>query len=240
VKDKEIDEILRQAPKGFEVVDASILERIGKSIESTMKPVRPWPPTWMLAGGLASLCVAVAVGGAARAGFHGVEKLSALQIGVIFPALLIFILLAALSWVSEMIPGSRRVVSPKVLLAAGGAVMLAVFGAVFHDYHAEHFVASGAVCLMAGLLHAIPTGLIGWLLVRRGFAVNAVAAGFAAGTLAGLAGLGMLELHCVNLEAPHVMVWHTAVVVVSGMLGAAMGWAVRLRGGGGSQASLTT
>jgi len=231
VKEQEIDEILKRASKGSEVVDASILSRIAKSIEPAMRPVRPLPSTWMLAGGLALLCVGVAVGGAAKLGFHGIEKLSALERGAIFPALLIFVGLAAVSWVSEMIPGSRRAVSPAVLLAAGCAGMLAVFAGVFHDYHAEHFVAAGVVCLVAGLLHAIPTGLICWLVLRRGFAVDAVAAGLAAGTLAGLAGLGMLELHCANLEAPHVMVWHTAVVLVSGLVGAAIGWVVRSRGG---------
>jgi len=49
------------------------------------------------------------------------------------------------------------------------------------------------------------------------------AAGLAAGTVAGLAGLGMLELHCPNLKAVHVLVWHVAVVAVSGGLGFALG-----------------
>jgi len=48
-------------------------------------------------------------------------------------------------------------------------------------------------------------------------------AGLAAGTLSGLTGLTMLELHCPNLKAIHVMVWHVAVVIVSGILGFAIG-----------------
>jgi hypothetical protein len=55
--------------------------------------------------------------------------------------------------------------------------------------------------------------------LRRGFAVNPAGAGLAAGTLAGLAGLLMLEIHCPNFRAPHVMVWHTAVVPVSAVTG---------------------
>jgi hypothetical protein len=51
----------------------------------------------------------------------------------------------------------------------------------------------------------------------------------AAGTLAGL---GMLELHCANLEAPEVMVWNTAVVIVSGLVGGMIGWVARLREAG--------
>ena len=97
MKDKEIDEILKQAAQGPEVVDPMLLARVAKSIESTMKPVRPLPPTWMLAGGLFLVCTAVAVGGSARAGFYGIEKLSALERALIFPALGIFIWLAAMT-----------------------------------------------------------------------------------------------------------------------------------------------
>jgi hypothetical protein len=66
---------------------------------------------------------------------------------------------------------------------------------------------------------AIPAGLATAWMLRRGFVLDWRAAGIAAGTLSGLAGLGMLELHCANLKAIHVIVWHVAVVLVSGMLG---------------------
>jgi len=71
---------------------------------------------------------------------------------------------------------------------------------------------------------AIPTGLIAALILRRGFVMERGMAGIAAGTLAGLTGLGMLELHCPNLKAIHVIVWHVAVVIVSGILGFIIGW----------------
>jgi hypothetical protein len=45
----------------------------------------------------------------------------------------------------------------------------------------------------------------------------------AAGALSGLTGLAMLELHCPNLKAIHVMVWHLAVVIVSTVLGFTIG-----------------
>jgi hypothetical protein len=51
------------------------------------------------------------------------------------------------------------------------------------------------------------------------------------GTLAGLAGLTMLELHCANFQVLHVMLWHTAVMPVSGASGASMAWAGRFPGG---------
>ena len=83
-------------------------------------------------------------------------------------------------------------------------------------------------CLTAGLLHAIPTVLAGWWILHRGFAVNTLAAALALGSLAGLAGVSMLELHCVNFEAPHAMLWHTAVLPLSGGIWALLAWGVRL------------
>jgi hypothetical protein len=74
--------------------------------------------------------------------------------------------------------------------------------------------------------------LAGWLLLRRGFAVNFVAAELVTGTLAGLAGVTMLELHCANFQAPHVMLWHTAVMPLSGAAGALSAWLLRFQPGG--------
>ena len=90
----------------------------------------------------------------------------------------------------------------------------------FRDYRTTHFMHAGLVCLGIGVLHAIPAGLLSWLVLRRGFAVDAVSAGLAAGTLAGLAGVGMLELHCPNFQAAHVLVWHLGVLLMSAGLGA--------------------
>jgi hypothetical protein len=66
-------------------------------------------------------------------------------------------------------------------------------------------------------------------MLRRGFAVNPASAGLVAGTLGGLAGVGMLELHCPNFQAAHILVWHIAVVPVSAALGAMLGWELHLR-----------
>jgi hypothetical protein len=224
VKDREIDEILKQAAQAPHDVDPALLDRVASSIGSSMRPVRPLPPAWVLASGLVLICAAVALAGAARSGFYGIQKLSVLECLLIFPTLGILIWQAATTCVSEMIPGSRRRVAPGWLLGAGSLALLAVFAVLFRDYRTDRFVSQGLVCLTAGLLHAIPAALASWLLLRRGFAVNSVAAGLVAGTLAGLAGVTMLELHCANLQAPHVMLWHTAVIPVSAAAGALLAW----------------
>jgi hypothetical protein len=130
-----------------------------------------------------------------------------------------------------MIPGCLRRYSPGALLSLGSVTLLAVFAFLFRDYQIDHFVSIGIVCLFTGLLHAIPAVFLSWLLLRRGFALNPVSAGLVAGVLGGLAGVGVLELHCPNFQAAHILVWHTAVVPLSGAAGAFLAWTLRFRKG---------
>ena len=229
MKDKEMDEILQRAARARPEVEPALLEHIAGSIKSSMQPVRPLPPTWVLASGLTLICAASALAGAARAGFFGVEKLSVFQRALIFPTLGILVWIAATEFVGAMIPGSRRRMAPGAWLGVGSLTLLGLFAALFRDYRTDHFVSAGVACLMVGLLHAIPTGIVGWWLLRRGFAVNSVVAGLAGGILGGLTGVTMLELHCENFQALHVLFWHTAVVPASGAAGALLAWALRFR-----------
>jgi len=237
VIDREIDETLKRVSQTPHAVEPVLLGSIADSVKATLQPVRCLPPTWILACGLALLCAAVAVAGAARAGFYGVEKMNSLQLMLFFPVLTILIAVAATEFVNAMIPGSLRKLSPSALLATNCAVLVGVLGLLFRDYRTEHFLSAGIICLLTGFLHAIPAGLLCWLMLRRGFAVNSVSAGLVAGTLAGLAGVGVLELHCANFEAAHLLVWHTAVVPVSGAAGAVLAWALRWQGGRIAEAS---
>jgi hypothetical protein len=229
VKDREIDAILDQGARNPHVVDPALLDRIARSLGPSFPAVRPLPPSWVLAGGLMLICAAVGLTGAARLGLFGLHKMTGFECALIFPVLGGLLWLAAAARVAESVPGSRRRLSPGLVVAIASLGLLAVFAIVFRDYRTHSFVHQGIACLTAGLLHAVPAALAGWLLLRRGFAVNPAAAGLMAGALAGLAGVAMLELHCPNFEAPHVMLWHTAVVPVSAAAGAALGWLRALR-----------
>ncbi len=231
MKDEEIDALLNTAARAPHRVDPSLLERIAGSMKSSLRPVRLLPSTPVLAIALVLICAVVALAGAARAGFYGFAKMDLLERALIFATLAILAWVAATEFVNAMIPGSRRRVASGSLLGIGSVALLAVFALVFRDYQTTHFVSSGVVCLLTGVLHAIPTALLSWLVLRRGFAVNAVSAGLVAGTLAGLAGVGVLELHCPNFQAAHVLVWHTAVVPLSAALGALVAWALEFRHG---------
>lgn len=119
--------------------------------------------------------------GAGRLGFFGFEKLGVSERVLIFSALGALIWAAAQEFVNQMIPGSRHRLTPRTLLQVTIVVMIAVFALLFHDDQTTNFVSAGIACLSAGLLHAIPTALVSWLVLRRGFAANATAAAFAAG-----------------------------------------------------------
>jgi hypothetical protein len=227
VKDEEIDDVLKKAAQAEHDLDPLLLERIGDSIKLSLRPVRPLPPAWLMAVGLVLVCAAVSLAGAARAGFFGVAKMNLLERSLVFSALGLLACLAAVSFVHQMIPGSRLRIAPGTLLALSSVALLAVFADLFRDHHIDYFFSAGIACLLTGLLHALPAGLLSWLMLRRGFAVNPASAGLVAGTLGGLAGVGMLELHCPNLQAAHVLVWHTAVVPMSAAIGALLARRIR-------------
>ena len=231
MKDEEIDDVLMKAAQAPDDLKPEMLQRIADSIKPSIRPVPPLPPSWLMTGELVLVCAAVSLAGAARAGFFGFEKMDLLERLLIFSVLALFAWLAGNLFVSEMIPGSLRRYSPSALLGLGSVTLLGVFAFLFRDYQIDHFVSIGIVCLFTGLLHAIPAVFLSWLLLRRGFALNPVFAGLAAGTLGGLAGVGVLELHCPNFQAAHILVWHTAVVPLSGAAGALVGWALQFHAG---------
>ena len=220
MRDDELDEQLKSAAHAPSKIEPALLASIADSIQPAMQPVRPLAPAWVLTAATALICAAVALAGADRLGFVGFEKLGIVPRALIFMALGVALLSAAREFVSQMIPGSRHRVTPGALLQIAVVALITVFALLFRDYHTTDFFSAGIVCLSVGLLHAAPAALVCWLVLRRGFAVNPLTAGLAAGILGGLAGVTMLELHCPNFEALHIIVWHTAVVPASGALGA--------------------
>jgi len=223
VNDKDIDEVLHQAAQTSDALEPALLQRVAASLQP-LEPVRPLPRTWVLATALLFLGAAIALVAAFHAGFYGFAKMDLLERLLIFSTLACFACVAAAEFVHSMIPGSRRLFTPENLLLLASILLLAIFALLFHDYHTDHFLSAGILCLVTGVAHAIPVGLLGWLLLRRGLALNRVAAGLLGGAFAGLAGITLLELHCPNFQAFHILVWHTAVLPVSAALGALLGY----------------
>lgn len=223
--DREIDQTLERAARVTHHVDPGVLDRITASIHSSLQPVRPLPATWTLTAGLVFICAGVAFAGAARQGLFGFRALGLLDSLAILSTLAVLACIVARECVSHWAPGSRHYLSARALISLVSTSLLGVFAFLLHDYQTEHFLSAGVVCLTVGIAYALPVACLAAWLLRRGFWVERISGGAIAGTLGGLSGVTMLELHCANLEAAHVLVWHVAVVPVSAVAGALAGWA---------------
>ncbi len=225
MKPDDIDRILTQSAHRAFQADAGrdAIERVERALLHDLRPVKPLAPVWAFTLALLAVFAALAIAIGTALGMHGFHVLSIGQRASIFSALLTAAWVASVACVREMRPAAgSRLSSIALLLPAVGFPVL--FSLVFHDYSVQHFIAEGVPCLVAGLSVSIPTGFLVAFILHHGFVMDWSKAGAAAGTLGGLAGLGMLELHCPNLKAIHVMVWHVAVVVVSAVLGFTIGW----------------
>jgi hypothetical protein len=74
-----------------------------------------------------------------------------------------------------------------------------------------------------GLAYTVPAALLLWMLLRRGAVLFPKLAGAAAGGLAGLVGLSVLEVNCTNVNVFHVLVWHWGVIVIGSVAGLSFG-----------------
>jgi len=224
---EDIDRIL--ADSGSRQSSADLrpaMQRAKAALGPSLEPVRPLAPASAFLPALVLVFVAVSALSAWGLGMHGLHVLSALQRALIFPVVFTCASLAAVAAVREMRPaGGHRIAA--TALSASILGLLAVFALLLGDYDRGRFVPEGIRCLIAGLACAIPAAFVITLLLRRGYVLDWQAAGLAAGTLAGLAGIAMLELHCPILKAPHVLFWHVAVVLVSGIAGRCLGWAAQ-------------
>ena len=221
---EELDSILKSAAEVPHEVDDGVVKRVSDTVLESLKPVRPLPTPGVIALGLQFIFLLVAIIGATYLGNTGVRVLSGAESALIFFVLACLARLASSAGAAEMVPGSKSRVDPRILLASCTVALVAVLAILFHDYRLDRFVSEGIVCLGLGLVHAAAAGFLLWLVIRRGLILDPAAAGVAVGTLAGLTGFGMLELHCPILKAMHLMVWHIAVIPVSGLAGYLAGW----------------
>jgi len=222
--DTKIDQVFERVARAPHQVERAVLDRISTTLCSSLRPVRPLPANGLLIMGVLFVCGAIAFGGAARSGFFGFHALGIAARVIVLSTLGILAWVAARECVGYWIPGSRHNVTPWGFVALSCAALLSVFALLFHDYGTEHFFSAGVICLSAGVTHAIPAAcIVAWLL-RRGLLTEVVSGGAIAGALGGLTGVMMLELHCAKLEAPHILLWHVAVVPVSAAAGALVGW----------------
>lgn len=198
--------------------DRQAAARAEAAILKGLVPVRPLPPAWVFMLLLLALFVGAAVFTASVLGMAGWKALSLPERVFIFSALLSGASLSAVACARQMRPAMGVGLGVPAFITSV-LLLLATFSLTLSGYGTEHLVREGIPCLRAGLCVAFPTGAAIALLLRRGVILRWSSIGIAAGALAGLAGVAMLELHCPNLKAIHVLIWHLGVLVCSSTLG---------------------
>jgi hypothetical protein len=204
----------------------SLLRRIQGGILRDLKPIQPLASSWILLFWCAIIFLSAVAVGTLLLGTNGWNALSILQRIVVLVTLAASAVLLAISMVRQMAPGSKHVVPPAVLPVAILVVLMIVNAAMFRSQQESAFLRSGAMCMKNGLRYSMPAVFLLWLILRRGAVLYPKLTGAVAGGLAGLTGLSVLELNCPNLNAFHILVWHTGLVAASSIGGALLGAAV--------------
>ena len=204
----------------------SVLQRIEVAILQNLKPIRPLPPSHILLLGCAISFLSVVIVGALLLGMNGWSALSLLHRIAVFTTLAISAILLSISMVRQMVPGSKHMIAPAIVIFAIPVTLMLMIQATFRSQPEPTFVASGIMCIKNGLTYSIPAAVLLWLILRRGAALHPKLIGAVTGGLAGVAGLSVLEINCPNLNVFHILVWHAGVFVINSLGGALLGTAV--------------
>ena len=215
--DREIDRALgaqQVAPPPLDRV-----KRIEAAIVGDLKPVRPIAPDSVYLTAFAGIFIAVCVIGCYVVGQYGWHTLNSVQKVCIFAPLVVSIAFLLLSMVRQMTPAAKQVRSSALIAAGSFVFLLLIMAILFRPVHEQAFLPSGLACFRTGMTYAVPAAFLFALLLLRGAGLSPLLTGATAGGLAGLLGLGILEIHCPNLNVYHIVVWHVSVTLVCALGG---------------------
>jgi hypothetical protein len=198
--------------------------RIEAAILPGLCPVSPLPGVWLVAAALLLSSIAVIAIANWRLGVEGWDARNGLQSAVDFSLLGISVVALANLLSQQMMPGSGYRAAVWVWLAVPLVALLAALAALYGDVWKPDYVAWAVNCLKIGTACAACSAPLFWLALRRGFSLHPIAQGAAAGLLAGLVGVTVLEIYCPYLDRFHIFVSHIGAAVIAALAGAAFCW----------------
>ncbi len=205
-----------------EELPAGLLQSVTGSITSYLRPVRPLPSDASMISLCMALFVAFSVAIAAPFGFGGFQQLTPGERMLYYTVVLICAAGFSLVTVQEIIPGSRRRITPAFVVAGSILVLALVSAVLFPSFELGHFVELGIPCLRLGVACAAVSGALAVPLLRKGFASSPAKASTTIGCFAGLTGVAVLALHCPIKNSLHIVVWHLGAIAIGGLAGGAL------------------
>jgi hypothetical protein len=204
------------------VVDApapATLRHIAESIATDLRPVRPIAPAGYFFGAILSIFVSAAALGVYRMGAHAIAIMTPVQTVAILGALAVSTGLLTYSLVQQMVPGSYHRIPPRLLPVVITISLTIAIAVLFQFKPEQHFWARNWDCLRAGTPIAVLAAIPFWLTLRRGAVLSPGMTGATTGLLAGLVGTSVLEIHCPNLDAWHILISHFGVAMLCALAG---------------------
>ena len=205
---------------------SATLRQIAAGMATNLRPVRPMAPARYFFAAFVSIFLSIAALGVYRLGAFGIRVMTPLQNTAIFSVLAISTGLLAYSLVHQMVPGSRHRISPRLLPAAITISLTLAMAVLFQFQHEPNFWGNAWACIRAGTPFGILAAAPFWLVVRQGAILSPILTGTATGLFAGLVGTSVLEVHCPNLHASHILVSHLGVAMLCALAGLVIGWVV--------------
>ncbi len=206
------------------------LRKIAEGIATNLRPVRPVAPARYFFGAFVVIFSCIVVLGVYRMGACAVAAMTTLQTVAMLSALVISAGLLAYSLVLQMVPGSRHMIPPRFLPVGITIALTVAIVVLFQFQHERNFWRNGWACIRAGIPLGVLAAVPFWLLLRRGAVLSPSITGAATGLLAGLVGTSVLEIHCPNLDAWHILVSHLGVAMLCALAGLVTGLSVEIIG----------
>jgi len=210
-------DLLRAGPSP--AVSYGVERRIRASLARSPEPVRPLAPAGAFVAATVAGLGVLAAGAGWLMGPAALRQPSPGQLTAMFVVLTAAAAASSL-WLRRLIvPASTLPFSSVGLGFVVAATFIIAVRLLFPWSPEEPFLRRGIGCWAAGLMVAVPAAAFVLGLARRGVFLVRPAAGLTVGLLAGLAGAAALQLRCRELEAAHLAVWHTGILLTAGLAG---------------------
>ena len=210
------------SPKSEAFLSTSTLQQIESRLLSDLRPVHRTRKERLLTA-LALIFVCSVAFGVSRIGAFALAVMSPLQASVMLAAVVCGAALTAYSLGCQIMPGSLHRIRPQVLPLAVVLSLALATVLLFPFQHERNFWAASWWCIRAGAKFGALAAVPLWLVSRRGAVLSPITTSLAGGLFAGLVGTAVLEIHCPNLDAWHILFAHLGVPILFTALGVAVG-----------------